>query len=37
MTFLCINISILVSDSDSKKKQDAVVGNMHTAIEVKAS
>ena len=37
MIFFCINISIFVSDSDSNKKQDAVVGNMHTTIEVKAS
>lgn len=37
MIFLCINISIFVSDSDSNKKQDAVVGNMHTTREVKAS
>lgn len=37
INYVCINISVFVSDSDTKKKPYAVVGDMHSTVEVKTN
>ena len=37
INYVCINISVFVPDSDTKKKPYAVIGDMHSTVEVKTN